>query len=77
MPLKYFADSPLAVKIVGYLHGVLFVAFGILALMTMNYYKKNFGWLVKAGLASFLPFGTFVMDKHWKQEEAAIIAGKP
>ncbi|MEI9943868.1 MAG: DUF3817 domain-containing protein [Chitinophagaceae bacterium] len=31
MPLKYFAGFPLAVTIVGALHGILFVAFLILA----------------------------------------------
>ena len=71
MPLKYFADMPMAVTIVGSLHGILFVAFFILAREVMSDYKKGFKWLVKAGLASLLPFGTFVMDKEWKKEEAA------
>lgn len=71
MPLKYFANLPMAVTIVGGLHGVLFVAFAILAREVKSDYKKDFKWLVKAGLASLLPFGTFVMDKEWKREEAA------
>lgn len=71
MPLKYFADMPMAVTIVGSLHGILFVAFFILAREVMSDYKKGFKWLVKAGLASLLPFGTFVMDREWKKEEAA------
>ena len=71
MPLKYFADMPMAVTIVGSLHGILFVAFFIVAGAVMSDYKKGFKWLVKAGLASLLPFGTFVMDKEWKKEEAA------
>ena len=62
---------PMAVTIVGGLHGILFVAFFILAREVMSDYKKGFKWLVKAGLASLLPFGTFVMDKEWKKEEAA------
>lgn len=69
MPLKYLADMPLAVTVVGGLHGVLFVAFAILANEVRGDYKKNFMWLMKAGLASILPFGTFVMDKQWKKEE--------
>ena len=28
MPLKYFAGMPLAVKIAGWIHGLLFIAFG-------------------------------------------------
>lgn len=73
MPLKYFAGLPLAVTVVGGLHGVLFVAFIILAWEVKGDYKKDFRWLIKAGLASVLPFGTFVMDKEWKKEEAACI----
>ena len=34
-------------------------------------YKKDFKWFAKAGLASVLPFGTIVMDREWKKEEAA------
>ncbi len=70
MPLKYFANIPMAVTIIGGLHGVLFVAFAILANEVRGDYKKNFKWLMKAGLASIVPFGTFVMDKEWKKEEA-------
>ena len=73
MPLKYFAGRPLAVTIVGGLHGFLFVAFIILALMTMIQYKRTFGWLIKSFIASILPFGTFWMDNtQWKKEELAV-----
>jgi len=73
MPLKYFADLPMPVTIVGYLHGFLFVAFIIMALVTMNGYKKKLGWLIKSFIASIIPFGTFWMDQlQWKKEEAAV-----
>jgi integral membrane protein len=75
MPLKYFAGMPLAVTIVGGLHGVLFVAFFILAREVKSEYKKDWGWMFKAGLASLIPFGTFYMDKYWKKEEAEAMAG--
>ena len=71
MPLKYLADLPLAVTIVGGLHGVLFVAFIILAREVKSDYKKDFRWLGKAFLASILPFGTFIADKEWKKQEEA------
>lgn len=77
MPLKYFASMPMAVTIVGGLHGILFVAFIALAYEVKGTYKKDFKWLVKAGLASILPFGTFVMDKQWKKEEAEAINNEP
>ena len=71
MPLKYMANMPLAVTIVGGLHGVLFVAFIILGREVMSEYKLGWGWMGKAMLASVLPFGTFYMDREWKKEEAA------
>ena len=71
MPLKYFADMPMAVTVVGGLHGLLFVGFIVLAYMVKEEYKKDFKWMLKAGLASIIPFGTFYMDKEWKKEEAA------
>jgi integral membrane protein len=65
MPLKYFAASPMAVTIVGGLHGVLFVVFVALAWVV----KKDMVWFIKAFIASLLPFGTIVMDKHWRNEK--------
>ncbi len=72
MPLKYLTDLPIAVTICGGLHGILFIAFIILAYLVKEETKKDLKWLGKALLASVLPFGTFYMDKEWKKEEAAI-----
>ena len=69
MPLKYFANMPMAVTIIGGIHGALYVAYMILAFMVKEERNKKFSWLVKAFIASIIPFGTFVMDKQWKQEE--------
>lgn len=74
MPLKYFMDFPEAVKYTGWAHGVLFVAYIYGALEVFGSLKKNFMWLVKAGFASILPFGTFVLDKQLKKEEAVLAA---
>jgi len=68
MPLKYFADMPMAVRITGMVHGILFVAFIVLAWETMNTLNKKFGWFIKAFIASIIPFGTFVLDKELKKE---------
>ena len=72
MPLKYLAGMPMAVTIVGSLHGILFVAFFILMWEVKQQYRKDWNWTAKAALASFLPFGTFVMDRQWKKEQEAI-----
>ena len=69
MPLKYFADEPMPVKIVGYAHGFLFVAFMLLAFVVKFRFNRTWGWGVKAFVASIIPFGTFLMEKQWKKEE--------
>lgn len=71
MPLKYFAGLPMAVTVIGGLHGLLFVSFIILAYLVKEEQNKSWLWVGKAFLASILPFGTFIMDKEWKKEEAA------
>jgi integral membrane protein len=69
MPLKYFFNFPQAVKYVGWAHGALFVAYLFLALNVFAVLKKPFLWLVKAGIAAFIPLGTFIFDKKLKREE--------
>ncbi|MFZ4057523.1 MAG: DUF3817 domain-containing protein [Ferruginibacter sp.] len=66
MPLKYFANFPEAVKYFGWVHGLLFVAYGILALEMFGKLKKPFSWLLKAALAAITPFGTFIFDRQFK-----------
>ena len=68
MPLKYFANLPLAVTLVGSAHGFLFVAMGILALDVKQEAKHPFSWLITAFIASIIPFGTFYWDKKWAEE---------
>lgn len=62
MPLKYLAGQPLAVKLVGWAHGVLFVVFCFALLRTMIVA----GWPLLRGavifIAALLPFGPFVVD---------------
>ncbi|HZH65716.1 MAG TPA: DUF3817 domain-containing protein [Flavisolibacter sp.] len=69
MPLKYIWQQPGAVKIVGWVHGALFVLFMLLVLRVYDQRSWPFKKLVLAFLAAFLPFGTFVFDKQLKKEE--------
>ncbi|MCK5895368.1 MAG: DUF3817 domain-containing protein [Cocleimonas sp.] len=60
MPLKYYAGIPEAVKIIGPLHGILFLSFIVLL---FSHAAKNELSVVKTLMgfvASFIPFGTFV-----------------
>jgi integral membrane protein len=73
MPLKYYGGMPMAVTVVGGLHGLLFVAFVVMAWEVKREYKKDWGWLIRSFIASIVPFGTFWMDsRQWKKEEAAL-----
>jgi len=69
MPLKYFYAMPMAVKIVGWIHGILFIAFLLLAWNYKNDKSKNFKWFALAFAASLLPAGTFFFDRKLKKEE--------
>ncbi len=69
MPMKYMAGMPLAVTIIGGIHGALFVLFIIMAWLVKNEHARDFLWVVKAFVASIIPFGTFIMDREWKKEE--------
>jgi integral membrane protein len=67
MPLKYLAGWPKGVTVVGWAHGVLFVAFLVLAFEVKSLLNKNVAWLVQAFVASVLPLGTFVLEKKMKK----------
>src|SRR3954470_22822843 len=69
MPLKYFAGMPMAVKIFGWAHGVLFLAFCFTLLQTMLNSGWSFGRAATVFVASLLPFGPFVIDRRMKQWE--------
>lgn len=69
MPLKYFYDMPMAVKVVGWLHGILFIAFLLLAWNYMNDKNKSYKWFALAFAASLFPAGTFLFDRKLKREE--------
>jgi len=69
MPLKHVWDQPLAVKIFGWIHGLLFVSFCFVLLEA----KIAASWSVRQALpyfvAALLPFGPFVADRKLRAEE--------
>lgn len=69
MPLKYWANMPMPVRIVGMAHGVLFVAYVIALLHAGIFYRWSFKTIVVAFLLSFFPFGTFFLEKLLKKEK--------
>ena len=68
MPLKYLAGLPLAVRVVGSIHGALFLVF----LVALYRAARGAAWPRRRSLAAFiasiLPFGTFVFDASLRRE---------
>ena len=68
MPMKYYFEMPMAVKITGMAHGVLFVAYCLLLVACM----KKFNWSLKFGaylfIATLITFGTFVSDRKLRNK---------
>ena len=67
MPLKYFYDTPEAVKVTGMVHGVLFIAYCILLALCMRKFKWSLGFGVYLFVATLIPFDTFVTDRKLKK----------
>jgi integral membrane protein len=62
MPLKYFMGEPLAVRVVGMAHGVLFMLY-LLALVPVALdHKWSLKTVALGVLASIRPAGPFVFD---------------
>jgi integral membrane protein len=65
MPLKYIWHEPLAVRIVGSIHGGLFMLYILLATVM----AKREAWTKKeqvlAYILSAVPFGTFIFDHKY------------
>ena len=74
MPLKYLTAltwGPLAVKYVGWAHGLLFIAYVILLLLCWDTYKWSFKRIVIFFLASLIPFAPFFVERQLKEETTA------
>ncbi|MBB77525.1 MAG: hypothetical protein CL844_00815 [Crocinitomicaceae bacterium] len=69
IPLKYYYQISMPNKIVGLIHGILFILFCIWTLYFAN--KKK--WKIKKTLvcltSSLIPFATFIIDNKILQQE--------
>ena len=69
MPMKYFMGMPEVVRVVGSIHGALFVLYvGLLAMLHVRQ-RWSFMFSLYALVASVIPFGTFMLDKHLREKE--------
>ena len=65
MPMKYMFQETIFVQIIGMAHGILFVAYIIMAIMQKiesNWSLKTF---VVISIASVIPFGTFYVERKY------------
>jgi len=64
-PIKYLGNDPQYVKMLGMPHGILFMAYIVMAVIIskdMKWSSKTL-WIVL--IASVIPFGTFYIDKKY------------
>ena len=67
MPLKYVWGMPMAVKIVGWAHGMLFIAYlvsGHLTASRLAWKPKFRAWAL---MASLIPLAAFVLERQMAQ----------
>ncbi len=65
VPLKYIGDNDVLVKLLGMPHGILFVAYVILALAIRSLLDWDLKTTFIVLIASILPFGTFYINKKY------------
>lgn len=63
MPLKYNYDIKMPNKIVGMIHGVLFLLYVVFVFIESQEKKWSLSDKFWSYLASLLPFATFIVDK--------------
>lgn len=75
MPLKYVWGMPVAVQVVGALHGALFVLYGLAVVHVWIARRWPVDRALVAMIAAVVPFGPFVFERSLRREEAEAAAG--
>jgi integral membrane protein len=71
VPLKYVWDMPLAVRIMGSIHGALFVVFCWALMRVLQDARWPTTRAIQVFVASLIPFVPFFLDRHmraWENE---------
>lgn len=63
MPLKYYMGMPEPNKVLGMLHGLLFIGYVVMVLMVQSEMKWKYTTTALLLAASIIPFGTIYADK--------------
>jgi integral membrane protein len=64
MPLKYLAGMPMAVRVVGSIHGVLFVALVLMLLVAIRKVPISLGLAAAGIIAAVIPGGPFLLERR-------------
>ena len=72
MPLKYFFAFPLAVTVVGLIHGLLFIVFCIALLNAKIALRWPIGKALVPLVAALLPAGPFFIDRRLRAEAQSL-----
>lgn len=68
MPLKYFLNISEAVKYFGWIHGILFLVFMVVLIVTTLRQKWSLKRFIIYIIGSVLPFVPFILDRNLKEE---------
>jgi len=68
VPVKYVLEDPQFVKFLGKPHGLLFIAYVIIAIMISSDLKWSKNVLFVVLIASIIPFGAFYIDKKYLRD---------
>lgn len=69
MPLKYVYAVGGPNKAIGMAHGVLFVAYVVLAWLVMRQKRKSLRWWATLSFLALWPLGTFFADRRFLRRE--------
>lgn len=75
VPLKHLFGIPIAVRIMGPVHGTAFVAYGwaLTAAVSAGGWKRR--EIVRLAIGALIPFASFVNERWLGRKERALLAG--
>lgn len=68
MPMKYIFGDPSLVKVIGMIHGVLFLALVGLIAVVARKERWSPGLVIFALVTSSIPFGMFLLEKKLRSQ---------
>lgn len=71
MPLKYQFDMPQYVSVVGMTHGILFLVYVLMSVITSHKARWSVGFWLLTLLCSIVPFAFIWLDRRLKLQAAA------